>query len=123
MAVAPGNNCRKHNGFKTKPSPKIETSDTANRGALRGLIAWLHDHRHLSQFSTPKIRDPQELTLVIGRYCVAQSQCVSGYEQVVRANWPAGSLQPCSYGAIYGVERALRAGVINGAQYGFQLCS
>jgi hypothetical protein len=93
-------------------SASVESSRSPNQLDVRawwriaGLIARLHDHRHLSQFSTPKIRDPQELTLVIGHYCVAQSQCVSGYEQVVRANWPAGSLRPCSYGAIYGVERA-----------------
>jgi len=90
---------------------------------LRRLIAWLHDRRHLSQFSTPKIRDPQELTLVIGHYCVAQSQCVSGYEQVVCANWLAGSLQARSYPAIHGVDGRFEREHIDGIQYGFELCS
>jgi hypothetical protein len=61
-------------------------------GALRRLMAGLHDHRHLSQFFDPKINDPQELTLVISYDRAAQGQCVSGYEQVVCANWLAGSL-------------------------------
>lgn len=52
----------------------------------------------------PKIINSDEFALVVRYYREVQRQCVSGYEQVVCANWLAGSLQGSPYPAVYGID-------------------